>query len=681
MEIKAYTGKKELPIRVTWGRRPDVGYAYHNDPAKSEFGIFIQADVKGSETVRFVSSEIEDGEAVHSETVVLRLPLLRYRKRYKAIRADLHEKKKLLNHYLRRDYHAYTFWFINMRVTPMELEEQRNTHFPYEPLISILVPVYRPKTQYLREMLSSVCRQSYGNWELILVNADPSDPGTKEELLLFEQADSRIHVTDLPENGGISKNTNAAMQLASGEFCAMLDHDDVLEYDTLYEYVRFLNEKPETDLLYCDEDKIRDKTDYFYYPNFKPDFNPDLLFCNNYICHFLMVRRSLALSLGGYDSSFDGAQDYDFILRVTEKTKAIGHVPKVLYHWRSAASSTAKKNSNKDYASDAGARAINASYLRRGIPAEAAPSPIGGWYISKYRLTRDHLVSVLIPNKDHTDDLDTCLRSLKEKCTYKNLEIIVIENNSTEDRTFRYYEEMQERWPDIMLLHYEGGFNYSRINNFGFRHAKGDLVMLLNNDTEVITEDLFESMIGYIERDEVGMVGARLLFADDTVQHAGVLTGAGGLADHMFKGLKDSKPGYMCRSVTTMDVSAVTAACMLVKRSVYEEVGGLDESLAEAFNDVDFCMKVRSAGYLIVYDAQAKMHHYESKSRGSENTPEKFSRFSGEAARINEKWHILVDYVDPYYNPNMSYLDYFKPDERTMLLREKRTREIYRDEM
>ena len=565
-----------------------------------------------------------------------------------------------------------------MQTAPYELEQERREAFPDGPKFSILTPVFRTPVRYLREMVSSVLNQSYGNFELILVNADPSDESVRRQLMAYQAADLRVIVKELEKNEGIAENTNAALALASGDFIALLDHDDTLEYDALYQYAKQILSHPETDILYCDEDKMKVQTDYYFYPNFKPDYDPDMLFSNNYICHFLSVRRSLAIEAGGFCSAYDNAQDYDFILKCTEKARSVAHIPKVLYHWRTAKTSASRGMKKKAGAVDAGARAIAASYERRGIRASVTPAKVGGWYETKFELQDQPLISVLIPNKDHTEDLDACIRSLMTRATYKNLEILVIENNSEQPETFRYYDALQQEFPAVRVIYYQGGFNYSAINNFGAREAKGDVLLLLNNDTELITEDLFESMLGYLQRADVGIVGAKLLYADNTVQHAGVLTGAGGLADHMFKGVKDSEPGYMCRAVMSYDVSCVTAACLMVKKDVYFEVGGLEEDLAVAFNDVDFCLKVQQAGYYIVYDAQAKMHHYESKSRGAENTKEKFLRAGRETLYLSEKWKIYKDFTDPFYNPNLSYLnEYFKLNERKGLIQEQAQRERF----
>ncbi|MBQ6551885.1 MAG: glycosyltransferase family 2 protein [Lachnospiraceae bacterium] len=670
IELRVYHGKKEVPFRATWSCRPDVGYAMFNDPMKSNLGFFLEIPCKGYEIFTITANEMENGVAVDSISAPVGGAITLARNTKHAVR-DFRERNRyitdrVINHFFHANDMKYARFFHVMRAHPYELSEERSAVFENEPLISILVPVYRTPGRYLREMIDSVLAQTYQNFELVIVNADPSFEEDARILRMYAEMDPRVRVKDLPDNLGIAENTNAALELASGEFIAMLDHDDTLERDALYEIVKKLNEEPETDLLYTDEDKIRDRSYYYFYPNFKPDFNPDLLLRNNYICHFLVVRTELARKAGGWDSAFNGAQDYDFILRCLSLGAKAAHVQKPLYHWRSTGASTSGGHQNKAYAADAGKRAIESFMEREGYEAHTEETSVGGWYDTQYELKKTPLVTVLIPNKDHTDDLDKCLRSLRDRCTYQALEIIVIENNSTEEETFRYYERLKTEMPEVRVIYWDKGFNFSAINNYGFRESHGEYILLLNNDTEFITEDAFERMLGHMERPEIGAVGVRLLYDDRTVQHAGVLVGGGGLADHPFKGKPDRYAGYMCRSVTTQDVSCATAACLLVRRSVYEEVGGLDEELEVAFNDVDFCLKIRKAGYLIVYDADVRLFHYESKSRGSENTPEKFLRFGRESALLSTRWGILVSYEDPYYNPNLSYLHYYELDREGM---------------
>ncbi|MBR6322117.1 MAG: glycosyltransferase family 2 protein [Lachnospiraceae bacterium] len=681
---------KELECRIFRNVRPDIGYALFRDPGKDDLGMYIEIPYEKGKTVTLRARETgTDGTVYAEEKYPLNPAILKLREKAKAgkeIYLNLrHKAGRIVNKLIKRNDRKYAAWFQAFRASAPELslQAEKQKHFKIRPKFSILVPVYRTKLPFLHDMIRSVLHQSYPLFELVIVNASPEDQALSEALLDWQAADPRIIVQDLPENKGIAENTNAALSYSSGDFICMLDHDDMIEPDALFCYAKYLNEHPETDVFYSDEDKITEKSDYFFFPHFKSDFNIDMLRCNNYMCHFLAVRKSLACEVKGWRTDYDGAQDFDFILRLIEKTENICHIPRILYHWRSYGQSTAQAQENKSYAIDAGARAINAHYERIGYRAHAVPGAVGGWYISKYELAENPLVSVLIPNKDHTDDLEVCLKSLYEKCSYKNFEVIVIENNSTEEETFRYYKEAEKKYPRLKVVTWESGFNFSAINNFGLTFAEGEYILLLNNDVEVITPDLFEGMLGYCMRSEVGAVGVKLLYADDTIQHAGVLLGAGGLATHSFKGKADSDPCYMCRAITDQDVSAVTAACLMVKRSVYEEVGGLDESFEVAFNDVDFCLKIREKGYLIVYNAQVKLHHYESKSRGTENTPEKFIRFSKESKNLNEKWGInrydrSDPFTDPYYNPNLSYMDYFNPDYRAVPARNEEVKEQYR---
>ncbi len=665
--FKVFAGDEEIPFTLIRGSRPDVGYMMFRKADFPEAGYFLQIPLTERKKVRIQAFLEEQGQIIDEASRVLDERAVKAALMVKSARAlwtrekfkDTSPVYKVLNKIKDR----YNIWFKNFRSSPAELEEKRNTHFAYEPLISILVPVYRTPLVFLRDMLGSVSGQVYPRFELCIVNADPSDEAVSAELQRWQQMDDRIRVRDLPENLSIADNTNEALKMAKGEYIALLDHDDCLEYDALWEMVKRINEKPETELLYSDEDKIGEKSNYFFFPNLKPDFNRDLLYANNYICHFLCVRRSLAVTIGGFDPEFNGAQDYDFILRCIEQTDKIEHISRVLYHWRSYGSSTSKSHKNKGYAEDAGRRALNAHFQRMGYHAVAHDSSIPGSYVTRFFMDGEPLVSVLIPSKDHTDDLDVCVQSLLNKCTYKNLEIIIIENNSTEEETFAYYEKIEQQDSRVKVVYWPGtGFNFSAINNYGFSQSSGEYILLLNNDVEVITEDMFESMLGYFSRPDVGMVGCKLLYRDNTIQHAGVLIGGGGLADHLFKGYKDSAAGYMCRAMLSNDVSAVTAACCLMPRKIYEEVGGLEEDLAVAFNDVDLCLKVRASGYTIVYDAQAKLYHYESKSRGSENTPEKYLRFSSEMSYLSNKWKEEVAFNDPNYNPNLSYQFNYIPD-------------------
>ena len=428
----------------------------------------------------------------------------------------------------------------------------------------------------------------------------------------------------------------------------------MLTEHALFECAAVINETPEADVIYSDEDKMSMDGHKFFQPHFKPDFNLDLLCTVNYICHLFVAKRELVEKVGMLRGEFDGAQDYDFIFRCTEEAEKICHIPKILYHWRCHEDSTAENPKSKQYAFDAGRRAIEAHYKRKGIRACVENGEFLGLYRTKYILDEKPLISIIIPNKDHIDDLDRCVQSILKKSAYPNYEFVIVENNSTEDETFAYYEKMQKECEKIHVCYYEGPFNYSKINNFGVQHAAGEYLLLLNNDTEMINEDCLEEMLGYCSRSDVGVVGARLYYEDNTIQHAGVVIGFGGIAGHCFVQQPRGSTGYCHRIICAQDYSAVTAACMMVKRSVFEEVGGLTEELAVAFNDIDFCMKVRQKGYLIVYNPYAELYHYESKSRGLEDTPEKLERFHNEIRIFETRWPDIMKNGDPYYNSNLS---------------------------
>ena len=661
------TDEKKTPVDaiVTWAARPDVGLAKYGDPKAGHVGIFLEIPFRGQHlaSVHFKEKNAQ-GNVISEQSLPLNPALIAARKFLKESKAQYVSTKKSLIWLKKKltgnEYADYDTWLRIMRVSRQELFEQRKTKFSYAPKFSVVVPLYHTPAKFLKDLVRSMMYQSYANWELCLVNASPEDVHLTSLLENWAMRDKRIRVIRLEKNLGIAQNTNAGIAASTGEFIAFLDHDDFLEPDALFCYADALNKDKTIDVFYSDEDKTDEYAAHYFYPHFKSDFNIDLLHANNYMCHFLAVRKSLVDTVGGLNEKFDGAQDYDFVLRLTENTKKIYHCPRILYHWRCSNQSTAANQGNKMYAIHAGKAALNAHYKRIGWNARAQEGAVDGWYQTKFTLKEEPLVSILIPNKDHTDDLDVCLNSFFERADYQNYEFIIIENNSVLPETFAYYEKIEKEHDNVKVVYWEAGFNYSAINNFGFKFAKGDYIMLLNNDVELITPDIFQSMLGFCMRPEVGIVGAKLLYNDHTVQHAGVLVGAGGLADHVFKGIHEDDPGYMGRAISSQDVSAVTAACLLVKRSVYEEVGGLEDEFQVAFNDVDFCLKVRKAGYLIVYDADVKLFHYESKSRGMEDTTERFIRFGNEMMLLNSKWDILSTFVDPYYNPNLSYLEYYK---------------------
>ncbi len=552
----------------------------------------------------------------------------------------------------------YKTWFSLNRAKPKTLEEQRQTEFADPVTISVLVPAYCTPVKFLRAMIESVEAQTYPHWELCIVDASPAkeENGHRRTALTqtireYSRKDPRIRCRILKKNGGIAQNLNAAIAMAKGEFVSFLDHDDLLEPDALYELARLIREDASTDMVYTDEDKVDRKGKHFSLPNMKPDFNLDLLRSNNYICHFLAVRTALAREAGGFRPEFDGAQDYDFIFRCAEKARKIAHVHRVLYHWRTHELSTSDNPDSKEYAFLAGKRAVEAHLARVQVDAEVLETPDPGYFRVKYALQGEPLVSVIIPNKDEKETLRTCLSSIWEKTEYENYEILVVENNSTTQEIFDYYQEIDGR-NHVRVLRWEGEFNYSAINNFAARQAKGEYLLLLNNDVQVITKGWMKEMLSHCQRKEVAMVGAKLYYPDDTVQSAGTVIGMLGLAGHAFSNMPRQQSGYMHRASIQMDVSGTTAACAMIKRKVYEQVGGLEEKLKVAFNDVDLGLKIVSAGYLIVYDPYAELYHYESKSRGSaDGLSERHLR---EVEFAQKKWADFLEKGDPCYNRNLS---------------------------
>lgn len=523
------------------------------------------------------------------------------------------------------------------------------------PLFSIVVPMYHTPTEYLDALIQSIQAQTYGQWELCL--ADGS--GAAHERFAGAAAgetmiQGQIKYQWLGENKGIAGNTNAALAMAQGDYVVLADHDDLLTPDALYHFAAVIRDNDQADVIYSDEDKTDKKGKKCYDPHFKPDFNEDLLRSMNYICHLLAVRRSLAEEIGGFSPDYDGAQDYDFIFRATERARQVIHVPRILYHWRCHSASTAENPESKRYAFEAGLRAIQAHYERLGIRASVTHGAKPGMYVTHYERPSDPLVSVIIPTKDHSTDLDRTIRSVMACTSYSNLEWIIVENNSTEAETFAYYEALQKEFSNVRVVTWDKGFNYAAINNFGATFARGEYLWLLNNDLEMITNDCVEGLLNPCMRPEIGIVGARLYYGDNTVQHAGVIVGLGGVAGHAFVGQPRYDCGYMAKDWCTQRLSAVTAACLMIRRSVFEEVGGFSEDLAVAFNDVDLCLKVRRAGYEVLYNAQVESYHYESKTRGLEDTPEKVARFNGEMDLFKEKWEQELRAGDPYYNVNLT---------------------------
>ena len=549
----------------------------------------------------------------------------------------------------------YAKWREGDFLTDKERQDQKKRKWKQPVKISVLVPAYRTPESYLRQMIESVQAQTYENWELCIADGSGKEESLEKIVSQYAAKDSRIRYQLLDKNEGISGNTNAAIRMASGEYLAFFDHDDLLAEDALYEAARAIEEQ-KAELIYTDEDKVRADLSEYFQPHFKPDYNPDLLCANNYICHLVVVKKELADRVGGLRKEFDGAQDHDFLLRITERTDRIVHIPKVLYHWRIHKASTADNPASKLYAYQAGQKAISEHLKRLGLEAEVSQTKDFGFYRVSYPVQGTPLVSIVIPNKDEKDTLKACLESIKEKTTYPSYEIVIVENNSQTSEIFEYYKEIDGK-DGIRVVTWKEPFNYSKINNFGFQYAKGDYVICLNNDITVITPSWIEEMLGYCQRPGTGIVGVRLYFPDDTIQHAGIIVGMGGCAGSLFVGMNRKRTGYMHKAALVQDLSAVTAACMMVKREAFEAAGGFEESLAVAFNDVDFCLKVRRAGYLVVYNPYAELYHYESKTRGLEDSPEKQRRFQSEIEYMRCHWLDILKRGDPYYNRNFSLKD------------------------
>ena len=536
-----------------------------------------------------------------------------------------------------------------------ELAEQRRHVFSRQFRFSIVVPLYNTPERFLREMMGSVLAQTYGGWQLCLADGSDGEHGYVEAVCReYMAADSRIRYQKLPQNLGISGNTNAALALADGEYIALLDHDDLLHPAALYEVMRAI-ESTGADFIYTDESIFhKDPRDAFK-AHFKPGFAPDSLRGVNYICHLTVFRRSLLEETGLFDPDCDGSQDHDMVLRLTEKARRVAHIPEVLYYWRAHTGSVAEIPGVKPYVVDAGVRAVEKQLQRLGLAGTVTPvAPGQTVYRIRYALQGSPKVSILIPNYEHLDDLRACLTSIFEKTTWPNYEIVIVENNSTSPALFAYYEALQRDHDNVRVVTWEGTFNYSAINNFGARFCTGDYLLLLNNDIVVITPDWLQEMLMFAQRGDVGAVGAMLYYPDDTIQHAGVLVGLGGVAGHVQKHCHRGDSGYLGRLLCAQNLSAVTGACLMMPRTVWEKVQGLDEDFAVAFNDVDVCLRIRAAGYLVVWTPHAELYHCESKSRGLEDTPEKRQRFLGEVRRFQTRWAKVLEDGDPYYNPNLS---------------------------
>lgn len=542
--------------------------------------------------------------------------------------------------------------------TPEERSRQRNEKFSKQIKFSILVPLYNTPENFLREMIDSVVAQTYQNWELCLADGSDKEHNFVGEICgQYCKKDARIVYKKLEKNEGISGNTNACFQMATGNYIGLFDHDDILHPSVLYEYMKVICEK-DADYVYCDEATFKNgDIDNMITLHFKSDYAIDTLRANNYICHFSVFDRQLLENTELFRTKFDGSQDHDMILRLTTKAKKVVHVPKLLYYWRSHKGSVASDISAKTYAIEAARGAVSDHLRTQGFENFQVVSTRAFETIFriKYEVLGFPKVSIIIANKDHVEDLQRCIHSILNSSTYDNYEIIVVENNSTEEKTFAYYEELKKQ-NNIKIVTYEGEFNYSKINNLGVSNAQGEYVLLLNNDTQVISINWIEELLMYAQREDVGAVGAKLYYADRTIQHAGIVIGLGAhrTAGHTHYGVAMENVGYMGKLCYAQDVTAVTGACLMVKKSLYEQVGGLEEAFAVALNDVDFCLKLRKAGYLNVCNPYCELYHFESKSRGLDDKDDRAIRYNKECEQFREKWKDELEKGDPYYNPNFS---------------------------
>lgn len=571
---------------------------------------------------------------------------------------------KLWKKYIKEFFERVKYKDLNLYYNPFNIDEYNKwlkenekeiseyEKFKYNPLISILIPVYNIGREFLSDCINSILCQSYENFEVCLVDDCSTNKETIETLEEFKEKDKRIKVKYRKENGHISRATNDALKMAKGEFVALVDNDDILPKDALYEMVKVLNKDKTIDMIYSDEDKINvegKRCD----PNFKSDFAPDSLLSSNYICHFTMLRKSIMDEIGGERVGYEGAQDYDLFLRFTEKTNKIYHIPKILYHWRMVPGSTSMVIDNKGYALERGKKALEDALERRNIKGKVRIDEKCPYYCIDYDVIGNPKVTIIIPTKDHADITEKCLESIYEKTTYKNYEVVVMNNNSEKKETFDLFDRYKKLYKNFSIIDANFEFNYSKINNIAVKKTKSDFILLLNNDIEVITPNWLEEMIGYASQKHIGAVGAKLIYPDETVQHAGVILGMGGVAAHAFANYDRNAIVWGGRLSVPYDYGAVTAACLMIDRKKYEEVGGLEETLQVAFNDVDFNMKLLQKGYYNVILPQVELYHYESKSRGLDNTTEKYKRFVSETNFMTEKWTNELK-NDPFYNPNYS---------------------------
>ncbi|MDT2837889.1 glycosyltransferase family 2 protein [Enterococcus durans] len=658
--------KENVIAEVTNVVRLDINHLYNLDvKTPSGFSIRLSGRLKGRAILDFQTKKHQNGIAVKLNS---RYPYddgleTGWEKKKRLLKkginyARTHGVKKAIRRVkleLKPGSIDYAEWITRHENIDLKSQQEQSKKFDYRPLISIAMPVYNVEIKWLEKCIDSVINQTYDNWELCISDDASTDPKIKKCLEAYEQKEPRIKVVFRKENGHISLATNSALEIATGEFIALLDNDDELPPHALFEVVKVLNERPELDVIYSDEDKIDAEGNRFD-PHFKADWSPDTLMGNNYISHLGVYRSSIVKSLGGFRKGYEGSQDYDLVLRVTEQIPEdhIYHIDKVLYHWRTIPGSTASSGEAKSYIYDSGVKALTDALNRRGIKGTVRPGLISGFYEVTYEVLQEELVSVIIPTKNGYDDLKLCVDSIIEKTSYPNYEIIIADNGSTDPKMQELFAEYKKQLDERFIVELiDIPFNYSRINNLAAKKASGKYLLFLNNDTEVIEPNWMTTMVSYAQFDRIGCVGAKLYYPDDTTQHAGVLVGIGGVAGHALNNYDRTHCGYFGRLVIDVNYLAVTAACMMVKAVDFKAVNGFDETLEVAFNDVDLCLKIYELGRYNVYAHQVELYHFESKSRGYEDTPEKQKRFAGEIKKMQDKWPAYIAH-DPFYNDNLT---------------------------
>jgi O-antigen biosynthesis protein len=628
----------------------------YNDlkPDAEEFRIFKQTKIwKGltmyrkvkKYTKNFIINIFKDGPIVTFKRIFQRIKrIIEYRKQ-RAIDKD-----------------RYQYWLKTNKITPLKRMEIKKEieDLEYKPLISIIMPVYNVDIKWLKEAVRSVENQIYTNWELCIADDASTKPRLIKYLKQLEKKE-KIKVIFRENNGHISKASNSALKLATGEFVALMDNDDIIHPHALAEVMKVLNEKRDPDLIYSDEDKL-DMRGKRVEPFFKPDWSPDFFLSANYLSHLTVLRKTVIEKVNGFRKGYEGSQDYDLLLRVTDFTDKIEHIPDILYSWRKVPGSTATNYDQKGYASKTSIKALEDTIERRNLDATVENGALPGFFRIKYKIKGNPLVSILIPTLDKYEYIERCISSLFETTTYDNYEVIIIDTGTTDEKTLEYYDSLKSN-PKIKFLYWDKKFNYSSVNNYGVENAKGEYILLLNNDTEVISPDWIESMLEHAQRKETGAVGAKLYYPNDTIQHAGVILGTHGGAEigaagHAFQGLSSAPhDSSLGQKDIIRNYSAVTAACLMVNKEKYLKVGGLDPRYRIAFNDVDFCLKLRAKGYYNIYNPYVELYHHESVSVG---TPEKGTRnmkeFVNEVYMLNKKWRNWIS-NDPFYNKNLSLVN------------------------